>query len=447
MDSTFHSVTLDEDKCRGCINCMKRCPTEAIRVRGGKAKIIAERCIDCGECIRLCPHRAKKAYTDSLDELGRFKYNVALPSPSFYGQFNHLEDVNYVLTALLRIGFNEVYEVAASAEIISQLTREVLRNGNLPRPVISSACPAVVRLIRVRFPSLCGNVLPVLAPVDLSARRARAKAAAKTGLSPADIGVFFISPCPAKVTAARSPIGHSRSDIDGVLSSGDIYLKLIKEIKRIERPEPLCTSGILGIGWASSGGESAGLLDEKYLAADGIENVIKVLEEVEDDKLGHIGFIELNACVGGCVGGVLNAENPFVAKARILSLRKYMPVSQNRLPGPDEEDRSEYYWDKPLEYAPVMILDEDMDAALLKMRRIEDITQSLPGLDCGSCGAPSCRAFAEDVVRGIAGENDCVLLYKEQIMKLVGENAAFSNLIPAPFRNPAAKTAKEDKKE
>ena len=65
----YHSVTLDKDKCKGCINCIKSCPTEAIRVRDGKAKIIKERCIDCGECIRVCPYQAKSAVTEKLDEI------------------------------------------------------------------------------------------------------------------------------------------------------------------------------------------------------------------------------------------------------------------------------------------------------------------------------------------------------------------------------------------
>ena len=53
MAEFYHSVTLNEEKCVGCTNCIKRCPTEAIRVRGGKAVIASERCIDCGECIRI----------------------------------------------------------------------------------------------------------------------------------------------------------------------------------------------------------------------------------------------------------------------------------------------------------------------------------------------------------------------------------------------------------
>ena len=97
MNEYFHSVRLDKDKCKGCTNCIKRCPTQAIRVRAGKAHIINERCIDCGECIRLCPHKAKKAVSSKLEKMDRFKWKIALPAPSLYGQFDNLDDVDYVL--------------------------------------------------------------------------------------------------------------------------------------------------------------------------------------------------------------------------------------------------------------------------------------------------------------------------------------------------------------
>ena len=112
MDTVFHSVSLDKQKCLGCMNCIKRCPTQAIRVRHGKATIISERCIDCGECIRICPHHAKTAKSDPIEDIQKFKYKIALPAPSLYGQFNNLDDINYILTALTELGFDKVFEVA-----------------------------------------------------------------------------------------------------------------------------------------------------------------------------------------------------------------------------------------------------------------------------------------------------------------------------------------------
>ena len=141
-DKRLHTVTLDADKCKGCINCMKRCPTEAIRVRDGKAKIIYDRCIGCGECVRTCSHHAKKVVYDGFDIIRNYRYKIVLPAPSLYGQFNHLDNVNYVLEGLLAIGFDEVFEVSRGAELVSEATRRYLEKTNI-RPVISSACPAL----------------------------------------------------------------------------------------------------------------------------------------------------------------------------------------------------------------------------------------------------------------------------------------------------------------
>ena len=161
-----HSVTLDKEKCKGCTTCMKHCPTEAIRVRRGRAHIIQDRCIDCGQCIRVCPHHAKKAICDPFDRIEDYKFTVAMPAPSFYGQFSNLDDVNIVLQALLDIGFDAVFEVSRAAEIISDITRKTYDEETEKRtgPIISSACPATVRLICMRFPKLIPNLHKMIAP-------------------------------------------------------------------------------------------------------------------------------------------------------------------------------------------------------------------------------------------------------------------------------------------
>lgn len=427
MAKIFHSVRLDDEKCVGCTNCIKRCPTEAIRVRNKKAYIISDRCIDCGECIRVCPQHAKYAVMERLEEITKYKYNIALPAPALYGQFNNLENVDYVLTGLKRLGFDKVVEVSKAAEYISSATRMMMETDTLKKPVISTACPAVVRLIRIRFPNLIPNLLPLYAPVDFAARIAREEAIKETGLKDEEIGVFFISPCPAKRTALKNPLGYSKSGVDGAIAIKDIYPQLVQNMDKLktEDVELLGDSGIIGVGWASSGGEAAGLLKERYLAADGIRNVINVLEEIEDEKLGDLDFIELNCCTSGCVGGVLTVENPFVAKARIQRLRKFMPVSCNSIR--NEYELEELSLTEEVTPSPALKLADNVVKAMRMMSELKKIEASLPGLDCGICGAPSCRALADDIVRGYAEETDCVLSKLQ-----LGGN---TDWLPAPFRS------------
>ena len=329
MDKFYHSVRLDESLCKGCINCIKRCPTEAIRVRGGKASINNKFCIDCGECIRVCPHHAKLATYDKLDVMKKYKYTVALPAPSLYSQFNNLDDVNIVLNALLLMGFDDVFEVSAAAELVSEATRQYISEHEEQLPLISTACPSVVRLIRVRFPNLIPHLLPINPPVEVAAVLAVRKAMEDTGLPREEIGIMFISPCPSKVTYVKSPLGTEKSEIDQVLAIKDVYPKLLACMKTVvgEDYPVIGTSGKIGISWGHSGGEASGLFTENYLAADGIENVIRVLEDMEDQKFTNLRFVELNACNGGCVGGVLTVENPYVAEVKLKRLRKYMPVT------------------------------------------------------------------------------------------------------------------------
>ena len=416
MSEYFHSVQLDADRCCGCTNCLKRCPTEAIRVHDGKAKILSERCIDCGECIRICPHHAKKANSAKLEDILKYKYTVAIPAPAIFGQFNHLDSIDIVLTGLKQLGFDDVFEVSRAAELVSEATRKMIKENKLKKPIISSACPAVVRLIKIRFPELCDNVMPLLAPIEVAARIARREAMEKTGLSKDKIGVFFITPCPAKVTEIHSPNYTEKSEVDEAIAISKIYPELTHVMDHLTEVESLGQSGLMGIGWATSGGEAAAMLGDKYLAADGIENVIRVLEELEDEHIHGVDFIELNACSGGCVGGVLTVENPYVAQARIQILRKFLPVSLNHL---EDGELERMMWENELAYdADIFRLDKDISKAMEMMSQMEEILEGLPHLDCGSCGAPTCRALAEDIVRGKAKETDCIFKLRAKMQNV-----------------------------
>lgn len=415
MNSYKHSVSLDVEKCCSCTVCLKHCPTEAIRIKGGSAHINSHRCIDCGECIRKCPHNAKKPLYGKFDRIKDFKWSIALPAPTLYGQFDELDDVDYVLNGLLALGFNDVYEVAQAAELVSAYTRRYLKTDGVCKPVISSACPAVVRLIGIRFPSLADHIMPILPPVEIAAMMARKKAKEEhPELSDEDIGIFFISPCPAKVSYVSNQFENGKSNVDEVISISDIYFMLIGIMKRDMNPKPIAKSGKIGVGWASAGGEASALLNDKYLAADGINNVIHVLDLIETGNIPRLEYIELNACPGGCVGGVMAVANPYIAKARLQTLRKYMPVSQNNLTRENEYIPKEFFVNELPQYQAINKLSDNLGESIRMMAEIQRIRELLPGIDCGTCGAPSCRAFAEDIVKGDAEWSNCIINYKKQ---------------------------------
>lgn len=407
MNNYQHSVLLDTAKCTGCTTCLKHCPTEAIRIKNGHAVINDKRCIDCGECIRNCPHQAKRAVSSPLESMERFKYKIALPAPTLYGQFDNLDDIDYVLDGLLRIGFDDVVEVSKAAELVSAYTRLYLKTDGIKKPVISSACPVIVRLIELRFPSLNSNIIHMLPPMEVAAGLARRKAKKEhPELKDEEIGVCFISPCPAKVSYVNNGFADYKSRVDEVVSISDIYFKLINEMSYGSDIKSLCESGIIGIGWASSGGEATAIFNEKYLAADGIENVIRVLDQVENGNIPALEFIELNACPGGCVGGVMTMQNPFIAKARLQALRHGMPVSRNTI-GSDDYIPEDYLFNELPQYAPITRLSDSIAESMRMMSDIQKLKAYLPGIDCGACGAPNCRAFAEDVVKGKARAASC----------------------------------------
>lgn len=408
MNTYEHSVYLDEKKCSGCTACLKHCPTEAIRIHGGRAVINNSRCIDCGECIRICPQGAKKAVCEKLSAMDKFKWKIALPAPSLYGQFDNLEDVDYILDGLLKIGFDDVYEVSAAAEKVSAYTRLYLKTEGVKKPVISSACPVIVRLIGLRFPSLTENIIHMLPPMEVAAFLAREKAKKEhPELCEDEIGVCFISPCPAKVSYVKNGFAGYKSRVDAVVSINDIYFQLIAKMQPQSELNSLSNSGMIGIGWAATGGEATAIFNESYLAADGIENVIRVLDQVENGNIPQLEFIELNACPGGCVGGVMTMQNPFIAKARLQTLRRYLPVSQNFLSKGENYIPENYIFNEIPTYHPISRLSDSMAESMRMMADIQRLKDGLPGIDCGACGAPNCRAFAEDVIKGRTGIFNC----------------------------------------
>lgn len=436
MGEYFHSVRLIGNRCKGCVSCTKRCPTEAIRIRFGKAQIMESRCIDCGECIRYCPNRAKTAITDSLNELTHYQYNIALPAPSLYGQFDTSFSVEEILSALCLLGFDEVFEVARGAEFVSAAIKDCLKQKAGKKPLISSACPAVVRLIQVNFPELIEYLVPFEAPVEVTARMVKKWYSEKWGIEPEKIGAWFITPCPAKMTAIKQPLGRQNSYITGAIAISQIYgdlLKLLHREKGRKRSYRFSKASWVGVGWAVAGGETASAQVMNTLVVHEIHSVNNVLEQVALGKLKDVDYIETLACAGGCIGGPLTVENRFVAEhrmqQRMQELKQEQHLSADRPEVIDFCD-VEVVPIGSIEPRPVMRLDEDILKAMHKIEYIEHTLEHLPGLDCGSCGSPTCKALAEDIAQGQATEMDCVFKLRERVHELAKEMMNLAEKLP-----------------
>jgi iron only hydrogenase large subunit-like protein len=397
--------------------------------------ITEARCIDCGECIRRCANHAKSAVTDCLDDLKAYRYNVALPAPSLYAQFSLEIPVDAVLCGLLNLGFDEVYEVAHGAEIVSAVIHDYLDRQDIKRPAISSACPAVVRLVQVKFPELIDHLIPIEAPVEVAARVVRNARSTELGINPAEIGVWFITPCPAKMTAIKQPLGAEKSDITGTIAISQIYGDLLKAASSVPKDTECRRATAEGIAWAVAGGEASAVKAGNGLIVHEIHSVSEILEQVAMGKLNKVDYIEALACSGGCIGGPLTVENRFVAEHRMRQrLEKIRAEDAARSKKSQPSYRQlELNERRAIDPRPIMKLDEDIFKAIHKVELLENTLRKLPGLDCGSCGSPNCKALAEDIAQGTATETDCVFKLRERVRDLAQEMVDLAEKLPPPL--------------
>jgi len=425
-----HALKVDDKLCSGCTHCMTVCPTRAIRIRNGKARITAGKCVDCGECYKACPVSAIKVEHDDLELIFKYPVRVILIPAILIGQFSHKIRISSIYGALKEIGFTHVYQVENTVDMVLDAYNEYrLRNDN--RPLISSFCPAIVRLIQVRFPSLVDNIIKVNPPIDMSALYYLEKLKS-SGISATDIGLFYATPCAAKIAAIKSPVGDIESVITGVINMDFLYNKIHRYLQKTSYNDDLpVTDDLLnsrGILWSLTRGESIHS-KKRALAVDGIKNITEILEYVENDKPGSVDFLELRACDEGCAGGILMSCNRFLTVERLRKLAGDYAAS-----GEDNGNKQldghinlkEHSFLGNIEPRNIDKLDENISLAIKKMERKRRVMCFLPGFDCGGCGSPDCHTLAEDIVQGRAQISQCVFIQQQMIrQKLLSTEKAY----------------------
>lgn len=432
-ETFIHAIRIDTVKCIGCSHCMKVCPTEAIRIYKGHATIQSERCVDCGECFRVCPASAISAKDDGISANTQAKYRIALVPAVFIGQFPSEYTASQILEAVRKTGFDEVFEVEQAVDFVKSRYSAIARTEKTAqRPFFSSFCPAIVRLIQVRYPAFTEQILRLKAPHDLAALYLR-KIKAENGIAPEDIVIEYITPCAAKIVAAKAPEGEAASAIDKVINMQEMYnqvARLIYGEKNRGSSKLFANMSPDSVNWSCSGTEK-NYFEGRSLAIDGTENVIDFLEKIELGQIADIDFLEMRMCDQGCAGGILCPGNRFLTVERLEQRQKKLRHLIEEGEGYYNAlmDEQKYLTDMagtdPIYPRNSLSLDEDMGYALRKMDRINKLMTYLPGFDCGACGAPGCRSLAEDIVKDNARISHCVFVQRvmEKNYKLSPEQA------------------------
>lgn len=419
MTPRSHSILISEADCVACVDCSKACPTKAIRVPERTAVVNGDLCIDCGACIRACRFKAVRAKTSSSSDLKRFKYTVALPSLTLYAQFGRNVHPEQVLAALKTIGFDDTYDISWMCEMLAGATDAFLSECDGPWPKISVTCPAIVRLVQIRYPDLIDNLVPVEVARELAAKLLRRKLASERGLAPDEIGLFFITPCSAIMNSIVDPVGMEQSYLDGAISISEIYGPLLHAIKNLGSVEPTGRISSRGLLWAMSGGEIAGMRNKNTMAVRGVRDIQFVFDHIEAGKFQSVDFIEAYICPDGCVSGQLVIEGRYGAQRNITAIVDRLGDQPSVK---EEQVRSllrEHFFDLEADITARAFRrpTRDLREAIQRKREEESIRGRLPGKDCAACGAPDCATLAEDIVRGEATLERCVFVKIEQLQK------------------------------
>jgi iron only hydrogenase large subunit-like protein len=414
-----HSITIDKAKCVACVACSKACPTRAIRVRDRLAVINAELCIDCGECVRACPYEAIRPETSSRSDLGRFKYTVAIPSLTVYAQFGHEVHPGRILDGLKLLGFDASYDISLMCEMIGSATDAYLSECKGPWPKISVTCPAIIRLIQIRYPDLLPNLVPIRTARELSAKLLRRKLAGEKNLDPKEIGVFFITPCTAVMNSIVAPEGVEESNLDGALSIAEIFGPLREAIGKVEERKTAADLSPKGLLWAMAGGEIAGMRNANTVTVRGLQDIQFVFDRIESGRFQSVDFIEAYICPDGCVNGPLTIEGRYAAQRTIQRLAKELgektPVKEERVRALLREHFFDF--EDEIKARELELSGEDLKGAIARRKKREEILEQLPHKDCGACGAPDCPTLAADVVANDAKLEDCVFVELERLRK------------------------------
>ena len=411
-------VSTIPEKCRRCYACVRECPVKAIKVIEGQATVIEQQCIACGNCVKVCTQKAKRI-EDATMLVARLLEGgdkvFACVAPSFPVAFPKVSP-GRIVSALRRLGFSQVWEVAFGAEMISKeyarRAREAIDSG---QAVVSTPCPAIVSYVRKYMPEMHDRLAPVVSPMIAVARAIREK-------SGAGVRVVFVGPCIAKKAEIKDPF--VQGTVDAVLT----YEELIslfdaagidparEPVGAFDGPQAYLGRSLpISGGLLRAAGFDADILQNSVLVTEGKDRVLPALRELADGTC-KARVLDVLFCEG-CINGP-KMTNAMGAFARKEMLTDHINEISRSLAGHDMQETLSGYQQVDLlrgfSEEPVVLpqpSEADITEALARMRKFGPEDQ----LNCGSCGYPSCRDKAIAVCQGLAEVSMCLPYLVEEL--------------------------------
>jgi iron only hydrogenase large subunit-like protein/nitrogen-specific signal transduction histidine kinase len=410
-----------KELCRTCYTCVRECPAKAIRIVGGQAEVIDERCIACGNCTKVCSQGAKVFLNTTDRVINLLDDNIdsaAIIAPSFPAEFQEFTDYRHLIGMVKALGFKNVLEVSFGADLVADMYKKLVEESK--DYYISSDCPSIVNYIKHYHPNLVDNLAPIVSPMVAMSRVVRSKYGN-------DVKIVFIGPCVAKKAES--------TEIDEAITFSELreLFDLFKITPENSQPSDFDQpTGGRGAIFPVTRGllQTANINDDaitgNIIAAEGRIDFQGALKEFEAGLIKN-QHMELLCCEGCIMGPGLSKNGKQYNRRALVS--SYANVKMKELDSVSWQKAFDEYSNLDLS---IRHRSEDRRQEITDENGLAEVLASMgkttkkDQLDCGACGYESCIEHAIAIKNGLAEVEMCLPFTIEKLHKSV-KDLALSN--------------------